>query len=180
MIKIAITLPTFFPEEPKCICKVLDSGYDFLHLRKPSATQSQVEGLLNAIPSSYYPRIVLHDFFDLSRTFSLRGVHLNARNPFVPADHCGTISASCHSLEEVLIRKASCDYVFLSPIFDSISKANYSAAFSLSELKEAADCGIIDEKVFALGGVTPGLYPTIEQLRFGGVALLGYVWKPFL
>ena len=179
MIKIAITLPTFFPEEQNCICQVLDAGYDFLHLRKPSASQTQIEDLLNVIPPSYYSRIVLHDCFDLVRKYALRGVHLNARNPLIPAEHSGTVSASCHSLEEVVKMKTHCDYVFLSPIFDSISKKDYPAAFSLSDLKAATESGIIDNKVYALGGITPDLFPLIEHLGFGGMALLGYVWKPF-
>lgn len=46
------------------------------------------------------------------------------------------------------------DYLFLSPIFDSISKRGYLSQFSFESLQNAAKEGLIDGKVFALGGVT--------------------------
>ena len=63
------------------------------------------------------------------------------------------------------------DYVFLSPVFDSISKQGYRAAFSMETLEQAR--GIIDEKVFALGGVTLDKITILEQLHFGGIAVYG-------
>ena len=76
---------------------------------------------------------------------------------------------SCHSLEEVCQYKNHMDYVFLSPVFDSISKQGYRAAFSIETLEQAR--GIIDEKVFALGGVTLDKITILEQLHFGGIAV---------
>lgn len=69
--------------------------------------------------------------------------------------------------------KDECDYLFLSPIFDSISKAGYRSAFSHEQLQRAADEGVIDRKVIALGGVTPERIPYLHSLGFGGVAMLG-------
>ena len=81
-----------------------------------------------------------------------------------------TISRSCHTLQE-LKNISHFDYVFLSPIFDSISKQGYRAAFSMETLEQAR--GIIDEKVFALGGVTLDKITILEQLHFGGIAVYG-------
>ena len=53
------------------------------------------------------------------------GIHLNARNPKEPHDYAGHVSCSCHSVEEVKNKKHFYDYVFMSPIYDSISKVNY-------------------------------------------------------
>ncbi|GAA6529534.1 hypothetical protein LPYR103PRE_15070 [Segatella asaccharophila] len=73
------------------------------------------------------------------------------------------------------------DYVFLSPVFDSISKSGYCSAFPLSALKQAQEEGIIDRKVIALGGVTYDKLPLLESLSFGGGAMLGEIWgKPDL
>lgn len=69
------------------------------------------------------------------------------------------------------------DYVFLSPIFDSISKSGYRSAFSYARLRDAADRGVIDEKVVALGGVTFDKIPLLSSLHFGGAAMLGAIWK---
>ena len=86
------------------------------------------------------------------------------------------LSVSCHSLEELSAHKAKFDYLFLSPIFDSISKKGYSGRFTREELLEARDNGLIDKKIIALGGITAGNIPIIRELGFGGVAVLGSVW----
>ena len=69
------------------------------------------------------------------------------------------------------------DYVFLSPVFDSISKAGYKAGFSMEELQEASSRGIIDEKVVALGGVTFDSIPYLKRLGFGGAAMIGSIYN---
>ena len=86
------------------------------------------------------------------------------------------LSVSCHSLEELSAHKAKFDYLFLSPIFDSISKKGYSGRFTREQLLEARDNGLIDKKIIALGGITAGNIPIIRDLGFGGVAVLGSVW----
>ena len=83
---------------------------------------------------------------------------------------------SCHSLEEVDIKKDMADYVFLSPIFNSISKSGYNSAFSKEELHNAMKQGKIDNKVIALGGVSSANIDTVKDLGFGGAALLGDIW----
>ncbi len=99
------------------------------------------------------------------------GVHLNSRNPQAPAGFAGTVSRSCHSLEE---SRGAADYVFISPVFDSISKAGYTAAFSLDELR-----GKVDSRCIALGGVEPCRLSQVADAGFGGAALLGYIWRDF-
>lgn len=95
----------------------------------------------------------------------------------LPDDYSGSRTRSCHTLEEVVRYKAQCDYLFLSPIFDSISKEGYASAFSHQELCLAAREGIIDSRVVALGGVTPELIPYLASLGFGGVAMSGALFK---
>ena len=69
------------------------------------------------------------------------------------------------------------DYVFISPIYDSISKHGYHSAFSDEVLRQASAQGIIDHKVVALGGVTRQRIPQLEKYGFGGAAMLGEMWK---
>ena len=120
-------------------------------------------------------RIVIHDFFELAEPYGLKGIHLNARRSTVPDGWQGHVSRSCHSLEEVKQYKNACDYVFLSPIFDSVSKQGYVSAFAYETLKQASGDGIIDGKVVALGGVTPDKISRLRSLNFGGAAMLGCV-----
>lgn len=174
---IVITRPDFFDGEAEAITALLDAGLEILHLRKPDAQAPEVEHLLQALPPRYLCRIVLHEHFELAVRYGLRGIHLNRRHPQPPTGYQGKISRSCHSLAEVVQGKDTCDYVFLSPVFDSISKAGYRAAFSRDELLDAATQGIIDDKVIALGGVDAGHVRTVRDMGFGGAAVLGDVWQ---
>ena len=122
---ITITQPAFFEGEAEAITSLFDAGLEILHLRKPGASYEDMEQLLNRLPPEYLKRIVTHEHFQLASFRNLKGIHLNGRNPAAPAGFTGHISRSCHSLEEVVKYKATCDYVFLSPIYDSISKEGY-------------------------------------------------------
>lgn len=174
---ITITSPEFLSGEAIFIDKLFSQGLDLLHLRKPEASLEAYKRLLLQIPKHWYSRIVLHEHFALAEKFGLHGIHLNRRCSQVPDSFRGSISCSCHTLEEVKKQKASKDYVFLSPIFDSISKVGYHAAFSPTSLKQAAVENVIDEKIIALGGITANNIPLVKEWHFGGVALLGDIWK---
>ena len=69
------------------------------------------------------------------------------------------------------------DYLFLSPIFDSISKKGYRSAFSPEQLTKAGKEGVINERVIALGGITPEKKTAIKDWNFGGIAVLGFLWQ---
>ena len=173
---IVITTPNFIKGEEFVIPHLLQLGVDIVHIRKPSATSEQLALLLDSLPKWCYDRLVVHDCLELANKYNLRGVHLNRRNHTVPDNFKGSISMSCHSLEEVDIKKDMADYVFLSPIFNSISKSGYNSAFSKEELHNAMKQGTIDHKVIALGGVSAANIDTVKDLGFGGAALLGDIW----
>ena len=175
MLWLVITSPTFFPGEAAFIHRLFAHGVDIVHLRKPGATADDCARLLDGLTSDDRRRIVIHDFFEFAQPYGLRGIHLNARRSTVPDGYEGHVSRSCHSLEEVKRYKDACDYVFLSPIFDSVSKQGYASAFTDETLKQASSEGIIDNKVVALGGVTPNKIDYLRQLNFGGAAMLGCV-----
>ena len=174
---ITITSPDFISGEAIFIDKLFLQGLDLLHIRKPDVSLEAYKRLLLQIPKQWYSRIVLHEHFALAEEFGLHGIHLNRRCSQVPNSFRGSISCSCHTLEEVKKQKDSKDYVFLSPIFDSISKVGYHAAFSPTLLKQAAIENVIDEKVIALGGITANNILLVKEWHFGGVAFLGDIWK---
>ena len=72
-----------------------------------------------------------------------------------------------------------CDYVLLSPIFDSISKDDYTSRFTPVQLRELAKRKIIDKKVMALGGVDLENIGDLKSYGFGGAVLLGAIWNRF-
>lgn len=131
--------------------------------------------LLDHISAAARSRIVIHDFFELAAPYGLLGIHLNARRNEIPDGYTGHVSRSCHSFDEVKRYRPECDYVFLSPIFDSVSKQGYRSAFTPETLSGASEDGIIDSRVIALGGVTPDRIPYLRALGFGGAAMLGCV-----
>jgi len=176
---IVITQPNFFVEEEKIIAAFFEEGLDILHVRKPHTASAYLERLLTLIPEKYHRRIVLHDHFHLKEEFNLMGVHLNSRNPEIPQPYNGHLSCSCHSLEEVKEKKPNYNYVFLSPIYNSISKKNYISPFTPEILRKSVKDEIIDQQVMALGGVCLDNLLEIKDYGFGGAVILGDLWNKF-
>ena len=173
MLQIAITQPFAVDGEDAIIRHLLANGFDVVHLRKPNANIDYCMQLLKQLTPLERAHIVIHDYYTLYHKYTLRGVHLNSNISAYPSNYQGTRTRSCHSFEEVVKYKNECDYLFLSPIFDSISKHDYHSKFSHNELLRASNEGIIDHKVIALGGVTHDKIEYLESLNFGGVAMLG-------
>ena len=175
---IVVTWPSEVSDEGERIADfLLNGGVDFVHVRKPGWGRERTEGLILSVPGELRGRLVLHDHFDLAVRYGLGGVHLNVRNACVPVGWRGRVSRSCHSLAEVMGCKGDCDYVSLSPVFDSISKRGYRAAFSRSEIEAARAEGIIDGRVYALGGVRFEDIDMVKDMGFGGALILGDAWR---
>ena len=143
---ILITTPTYFVEEDKIITTLFDEGLDILHLRKPDTAPVYAERLLTLIPEKYHKRIVVHDHFYLKEEYKLKGIHLSHRNPLIPDNYTGHVSASCHTFDDI---------------------------------REAAEKGIIDKRVIALGGVDENNLLQVKDFGFGGAAILGGLWNKF-
>lgn len=170
---IAITLPEVVAEEASKITLMLDHGISRVHLRKPQLPAQYLRDLIRNIPPRLHSRLSLHDAHELWHEFPDVHLHLNARNP-LPLNG-SKHSASCHSFAE-LEKYPTAEYLFLSPVFDSISKHGYVAAFSEDDLQRASMQGVINERIIALGGVVPERIPLLQKLGFGGAAMLGYLW----
>lgn len=172
-LKIAITLPHDIENEAKRITALLNDSYDYVHIRKPDASLRTVRNLIEDIPYSLRCRLKLHGHFELLNEMSLGGAHLNSRNPKAPLS-ARLLSKSCHTLDEIAeAARLDYEYLFLSPIFDSISKINYKSKFDIEKIYSE----IRDKKVVALGGVDPSKFELLEEKGFFGAALLGYIWQ---
>jgi thiamine-phosphate pyrophosphorylase len=86
-------------------------------------------------------------------------------------------STSFHSLEQAHAAWGpGLDYAFLSPVFDSISKAGYAAAgFDPAAVRCAARAPGAP-RLIALGGVAAGRLEAVAAMGFAGAAVLGGVW----
>ena len=82
-----------------------------------------------------------------------------------------------HSLDAIEQLPCKADYVFLSPIFQSISKADYPSAFSVETLKYFFKNRQSAVPVLALGGISNDNIEMIQTIGFQGYALMGSVWK---
>ena len=171
MLKIAVTPPDILDDEPRCITMILDHGWDFVHLRHPDASLREVKNVIESMPPRLHVRLRLHGHFELLNEFNLGGIHLNSRCPVPPPRYTGSVSRTCHTVNEVAEEAHKYDYVTLSPIFDSISKQGYTGAFSDEELMS-----LPKDKVVALGGISPDRFKELSAYPFAGFAMLGYLF----
>ena len=182
---IVITKPEMFPGETEVVNTLFANGMQRLHLRKPGASEQEMAEWIGRIDLPFRQKIIVHDHHRLLRTMGLGGIHLNARNPEAPAWFSAegqkrgsvTLSRSCHSLEEIAQWKSVCDYLFLSPIFDSISKGGYTSAFPRETLLQAYHDGLFSKPVYALGGVSADNIRSIYDYGFAGAAVIGSLWQ---
>jgi thiamine-phosphate pyrophosphorylase len=174
---IAITSPKVTDADEYIIKGLVKRGIDIVHFRKPDSGIEECRSLLLKLTSGERSKIVVHDYPELYEEFSLLGIHVNKNVTSLPEGYSGLKTRSCHSFEEVEMYKDDYDYLFLSPIFNSISKQGYMSSFSDAELLQASKEGIIDRKVIALGGVTFDKIPYLKELNFGGVAMIGAIYN---
>lgn len=176
--------PEDVPDEHRVVGHILQHASAIFHLRKPGRGHAGLASYLCRIPDSLHPRIMIHDHVELLNRFSLRGFHLTEaerrRHPravhqLTQAYPKARFSSSFHSLSDLSEAADRFDYVFLSPIFDSISKTGYRAAFE--HLALARFLKGTRQRVFALGGVDGQRVATAASLGFAGVAVLGAVWS---
>jgi thiamine-phosphate pyrophosphorylase len=178
---IAITQENFHKNEVSQICKLLAAGCKTLHVRKPHASTEALRSLLFQIPKPFYKNIVLHSHYELLKEFKLKGAHLPEKTRlsasainFLHRNKLKIISTSFHSEKEINLNRRKYEYVFLSPIFASISKANYKGNFDLEKLKP-----LLKKKnnVVALGGINHKNLLSVQQAGFSAAASIGSIWK---
>ena len=176
---ILLSTPDFFIQEHIILNALFAEGLDSFHLLKPNSEPIYCERLLKLIDKQWRKRIVTHEHFYLKSEYNLQGIHLSPRNPNPPSRYRGHVSCSCYSLDDVVRRKPMCDYLFLSQVFDSITKPGLTSNLSPDVLTDAKSNGIIDSKVMALGGISLETIDIVKSYGFGGCVVYGDIWKRF-
>jgi thiamine-phosphate pyrophosphorylase len=174
-----MTKATFFVEEDKILTALFEEGMENLHLYKPGSEPIYSERLLTLLPDDYYKLITVHDHFYLKEEFKLHGIHLNNATDSLPVGYRGNVSRTCHSIEELSNAKKESKYVFLKTIFDSQTNPEDKQTLSYESLKEASRRGLIDKKVYAMGGINLENIRLCKELGFGGVVICGDLWNRF-
>lgn len=174
---IVLTPPKMLRYEARAIMALLDAGADFIHLRKPGYSSDELQQFLKDIPVAYRGRLSVHYHHRVGREAGLGGLHESGS--YQVEGHCALRqSRSCHSLTEAAALPSHFRYAFLSPIFNSISKEGHRAAFKSDELRHFLQGRPpLSPQVVALGGVHSGNVSLVQELGFGGAALLGAVWR---
>ena len=176
---IVITKPTFFVEEDKILVNLFEEGLDNLHLCKPGSSPLYSERLLTLLGEDLASKITVHHHFYLKEEYKLRGIHIDDARTEPPSGYKGNITRTCHAVSELKEAKKHSNYVFLQSIFDSQTVASEKQSFTEAELKEASRQGLIDKKVYALGGMNLDNVKFAKDLGFGGIVICGDLWNRF-
>ncbi len=176
-----------FHSEIPSVISMFEQGLSTFHLRKPRFSTKELEEYILAVPENYRNRIIIHSHHELASTHNLKGIHLsrNHRKKGISGRTKLTFNRlinrrlrytrSCHSLKSLNEDVGKYDYVFLSPVFDSISKSKHKSGFGLNNIKNALEN--TRQKVYALGGIAPDNIETAMKMGFHGIAALGYIWE---
>lgn len=176
---IVMTKPTFFVEEDKILANLFEEGLENLHLYKPGASPMYSERLLTLLGEGYHSKITVHGHFYLKEEYRLKGIHIDDAHTEPPSGYKGNVSRTCHLIEELKEAKKKANYVFLHSIFDSQTNVDEKASFTMAQLEEAAKDGLIDKKVYALGGMNLDTIKAVKDLGFGGIVICGDLWNRF-
>ncbi len=173
-------------EEIEMIKLLFEEGLDFFHVRRKGYSMEKMREYLNKIPKEYHNRLMLHSHYKLALEFDIKGIHITndfrkskyqmwkVRRFILKKKPNLSVSASFHSVSMIERKDPLYQYVFLSPIFDSISKRDYQSGFNEYTLTKALEK--TPYRVFALGGVDIDKIDKIKQLGFAGCVLVGSVW----
>ena len=180
---VLLTDPEPLPDEHKALDALFAAGLECLHVRKPGYSHIEMAGFVEGLRPENREKIVLHSHHDLCLVYKLKGLHFTTNTPFeIKQGYEGlSLSRSFHSLEELKNCDRAYDYVFLSPIFPSISKKGYDAKFDYEILPIALKANHAKRgvKVFALGGMDPDTIALAKVLGFDGAAVLGEIWRTY-
>jgi thiamine-phosphate pyrophosphorylase len=186
-MKIIVLSPQKSVEnEIDVVISLFEEGMNIFHLKKPHYSSKKLKSYLDKIPHEYHNRIVIHTHLRFALKYNLKGIHLSSKhkkntirnwfllkrikrkNPWI------TVSTSFQSIIDVEKYKDLYDYVFLSPIFDSISMNDYQSGFKEFSLSSATKRS--NYKIVALGGVEVGKIEKAISLGFWGCGFLGAIW----
>lgn len=179
---IVISNPFAVANEIKIIHSLFEEGLTLLHIRKPEFSELEMAQFIHQIKPKYRSNLVLHSHHGLVEDFGINRIHFSEKerksqfdNPVRLSKSCRYKSTSTHAIEDYNALENDFDYAFLSPVYKSISKDDYSPKTDLFEaLKSRTN---IKTKVIALGGISPENINKTIQNGFDDVALLGTIWK---
>lgn len=168
------------------LINMFEQGLPTYHLRKTKFSTRELKRFISEIPKKYHPRIVIHTHHELAVKFDLKGIYISRSHKkrkfrtwwkmkwLTFRKKTLQVSATFRNIEDVTTHDSDFDYVFLSPVFDSIS-GNFQSGFSEYNLKPAVQKS--KYKVIARGGVSTDTIQKAQELGFSGLAFYSVIWK---
>ncbi|WPV02037.1 thiamine phosphate synthase [Mucilaginibacter sp. cycad4] len=178
---VVISDPGTVANEAQIINRLFDAGLRRFHLRKPDWDIGRCTELLAQVNQSHHHAIASHQHHQLAKTFGMKYLHYTEKGRTKAdklklssqAHNDYTLSTSIHQLSD-LSSLTVFDYVFYSPVFDSISKPGYHGTLPGGF---CLDKNIPGPKVIALGGINESNLHQVNDMNFDGAAVLGAIWN---
>lgn len=168
------------------LINMFENGLPTYHIRKLKYSTRKLQNFLSEIPEKYHNRIVIHTHHELAIKFDLKGVYISRSHKkrkirtwfrikwFMLRKKGLEVSATVKHTENLSESESKYNYVFLSPVFDSLS-GNFQAGFSEFNIKSALQN--TKSKVIARGGISVENIQKAHELGFAGVAFYTSIWK---
>jgi len=171
---IVVTHPGHLNGEIETCKELFDCGLERLHVRKYQWAEEEITKWLKNFSKDELSRIVIHHQQGIFEKMNLGGLHLRYMKEFTFTKRSDqTFSCSIHTWDEAAIALDFCDYIFISPVFDSISKLAYKQNTELLKVPDH----LVNKKIFALGGIDDTNIHKVYEMGYYGAVVLGYIWN---
>jgi thiamine-phosphate pyrophosphorylase len=185
---IVISSSSTIENEAQIVTKLFEAGLETFHIRKHKLSTKKTKEFIKQIPEHFHNRIIIHSHHNLGRKFNLKGIHLTKshkknkiqtwfllkilkfKNPNL------LITTSYSNIGQLFEKNGryTYDYVFLSPIFDSLS-SKFQGGFTSHSLTSAIEK--TEFKIIARGGIDVNAIEKANAIGFDGLAFYSYIWK---
>ncbi len=174
---LAVSPGSDYAGESASAIRLLENGLARYHLRKPDWTAGQTAGFIRQLPGDLQSRVSIHQHHELADAFPVGLHYKDGADPISakPPEEA-VVSRSLHRLADLGDACAGMKYVFLSPVFPSISKPGHAPDWAPGDLS-AAISAERSARIYALGGIHPGNSAEALRLGFDGVVLHGALWQ---
>lgn len=171
---VIISPETTVPDEIKIVEAMFERGLRVYHVRKPTYCAKSMSRYLAQFSLRARERLTVHSHYELALRLGAGGVHFRThdawRESAGPVRHSGSV----HDVSALTSVPDFVEYVFFSPLFESISKPGHVPKVPLAEVADAIRS--VRVPVLALGGITPEHVYSLLRARFSGIATLGSIW----
>lgn len=187
--KIIYTPEIAVPGEIEKIVSLLESGADYLYLRKPQTGIEYWMTYIEQFPFGYEARMItssyrlLHDLklggFHFQREVLKHLSETDLNENLKMLQLSGKISSvTAHDMESLKRYDGRTDIILIAPLFDSISKKGHHSQWDLNTLRayieNRSGSGSL---LIGQGGVDGKKISILKEAGMDGYALLGYLWN---